>query len=106
MTFLLYLTVISYSTIQLYSILNDDDTQFTSSSHINDLTDISQLTFDTFDDSFNLMLDIRNETFDWFDNPYISPNVYYLDQTWKPKLHETVRMKKCVKEELLKIVPE
>jgi len=70
-----------------------DRTKFTSSDKINDLDEIAKITFDNFDNSFNLMLDIRNKTFNWFDNPYIYPNVYHLDQNWKPKLHKTIRMK-------------
>ena len=53
-----------------------------------------------------MMFDIRNKTFDWFNNPYIYPNVYFMDQDWKPKLHKTVRMKKCSYEDLIKIIPE
>ena len=71
-----------------------------------DINKISSMTFDQFDDSFNIALDIRNEDFDWFDNPYIFPNVYYLDQEWKPTLHPLVRMKRCDKQDLNKILPK
>ena len=79
---------------------------FETSHYTPDLEQISQVTFDHFDDSFLMLLDIRNPGFDWFDNPYIQPNLYLLDQTWKPKIHPTVKLQKCTNEYLRKIIPE
>ena len=52
------------------------------------------------------MFDIRNKTFDWFNNPYVHPNVYHLDQNYKAKIHPTIKLKKCTKDDYLKYMNE
>lgn len=79
MTLILSSITIGYCGLQVGLMYTHDNMYFTSSSHFNDLDEIAKMTFDQFDDSFSIMLDIRNKTFDWLDNPYIYPNVYYLD---------------------------
>jgi hypothetical protein len=53
------------------------------------------MTLDEFDDTFNFAFNIQNGDFDWFDNPYISPNVYFLDENYAPTIHKKVKLKKC-----------
>ena len=36
----------------------------------------------TFNDSFNMIIGIQNKNFNWFDNPYVSLNIYELDETY------------------------
>lgn len=51
-----------------------------------------------FDDTFNIIVGVQNYTFDWFDNPYISPNVYDLDDTWNNNISSTIKLTKCTDE--------
>ena len=58
------------------------------------------------DDSFNIIINARDEHFDWFDNPYISPNVFEIDEQWKPVISDKIKLKKCSQEDLLKFMSE
>ena len=54
-----------------------------------------------YDDSFNMMFGTNNKEIDWFDNPYISANVYDLNQEWIPKLSTEIKLQTCTMEQLL-----
>ena len=53
-----------------------------------------------------MILNIRNSQFNWFDNPYISPNIYDLDQKYEPKLSKNTKFKKCEMSDLAKFMDE
>ena len=45
-----------------------------------------------------MFLGLQNETVDIMDNPYFDLNVVEIDQNWKPKISEKVKLRKCKKE--------
>ena len=49
---------------------------------------------------------ITRDDIDLFNNPYIKMNVYDINEDEKPKLSEKIKLKKCIKEDLLEFVPE
>ena len=105
MTVLLFFITIFYSTIQIILIINLEESIFTFSTYIPDMEEIAKKDFGEYDDTFNMLLNIRNDTFDWFDNPYISPNVYQLDNTFQPKPSQ-VKVTKCQQEDKLRFMDQ
>ena len=59
-----------------------------------------------FKDTFNMFVGTVNTDIDLWDNPYIQPNVYELDHHWKPKLSNTIKLRKCTEQDLLEFVAE
>lgn len=57
-----------------------------------------------FNDSGSYIIGITNESIDLFDNPYIRIAAYKL--TEKFELKEEVKLRKCDKSDLLKLMPE
>ena len=59
-----------------------------------------------YNDTFNMIFGTTNTDIDLFNNGFIQPNLYELDQTWKPKLSTDMKLKKCTKQELLYFITE
>jgi len=49
-----------------------------------------------------MFIDIRNKEFNWFDNPYISPNVYELDNNYQTKLSKNIQLELCSRNKIIK----
>jgi len=47
-----------------------------------------------------MFIDIRNKEFNWFDNPYISPNIYEIDETWQVTPSKNIEFQLCDEEEI------
>jgi len=84
--------------------MNYSKTQYTHTTYIVDMDQISKKSLNDFDDTFNMVFDIRNKNFNWFDNPYISPNVYEVDHNNEPKLSKNIKLKKCDDADKLKFM--
>jgi hypothetical protein len=56
------------------------------------------LVLENVEDSFSMFLGCSNKTVNILDNPYFNLNVVEIDQNWSPKISETVKLRKCIKE--------
>ena len=56
------------------------------STYIPDFDEIKYDSLADFDNTFNFVINTRAKDFDWFNNPYITPNIYELDESWIPRL--------------------
>jgi hypothetical protein len=59
-------------------------------SHDEEVTDVK---IGDYDIGMNFVLGItrgKTPSFDWFDNPYVYPNVYSIDENFKPRLLKDV----------------
>ena len=59
-----------------------------------------------FDDSFNMIIGTTDESIDLLDNPYINIKVYEINQDFIPIPSETVKLKKCSKDDLRKFIKD
>ena len=53
-----------------------------------------------FPDSFNMIFGSTDLNINLLDNPYVEILVYELDEEYKPKPSETIKLSKCKKEDL------
>jgi len=51
-----------------------------------------------------MFIDIRKKDFNWFSNPYISPNIYEIDETWKLTPSKNIKFQLCDQEQTAKYV--
>ena len=57
-----------------------------------------------FDDSFNFLIGSDDEELNLLDNPYISINVYEVNDNWEPKISEKIKFRKCVDDDKRKFM--
>ena len=75
------------------------------SSGLIDLEEFYLRPLNDFGSSFNFFVGTANKELDFFDNPYMTVNVYELDENYTPTLTKDVILKKCDKEkDLMKFV--
>ena len=105
-TILMVTLAINYLSIQINTMIKLSFTTFTLNDYHTDLQKIGSQSMQDYDDSFNMFIGTTNKQIDFLDNPYLQINVYGVDQNFKPKISEEVKLRKCEKEDLLKVVTE
>ena len=106
MTMLMVIVFINYSALNLNMMMKMNSTSYSVNDYQIDLKELDNVSMDNYRDSFNMFFGTTNEQLDWFDNPYVSMNVYDLSQNWNPQISQKIGLRKCLSEEMLKVVTE
>ena len=53
-----------------------------------------------FDDTFNMFIGITDKDFNWYDNPYISANVYEVDENFQTTISSNLKLSKCEEKDM------
>ena len=58
-----------------------EEVDFTTNDYHVNMTQLNNTNLIEYDKSFNILIGtaLKEEDFDWYDNPYISPNLYYVN---------------------------
>ena len=81
-------------------------TQFLTSPIHFDGSKENPLIIGNYSDSFNMIIGTKNTDINWFDNPYISANVYEIENGFKLKMSEVAKLRECSKDDLTKFMPD
>ena len=73
-----------YIILEVSIMISFENTSFSVSDSMIDLSSFKNDSLDQFKDSFNMLVGTTNTEINLFSNPYIEVNVYYLDENWTP----------------------